>query len=681
MVVYVARRRKMPFQFAISATFTAEPIESVLSFWSRRINWPIEVRFAPFNQVAQTLLDPASVLARNTEGVNVILVRPEDLGSSHELVRAHFHELLELAVQARRTARVPTVFVLCPGSPSGLVTDPPRPGITVLQPEDVARLYPVDEVFSAEGDRLGRISYTESYFAALGTALARLAYSQVAAPFKVIALDCDNTLWQGICGEDGPGGIVIDEPRRALQQFMATQRDSGMLLVLATKNNGRDVLDVFEHHPETPLRLDSFVARRLNWDAKSANLASLAEELSLNPDSFIFVDDSPLECAEVQENLPPVLALALPSNPAEIGPFLNHVWAFDHPVVTAEDRRRSESYAQTLAFGRELQTAGSMEHFLETLNLHVSFVPPTPERLPRIEQLTQRTNQFNFTTIRRTAAEIAALIAGGMECFGIEVSDRFGDYGLTGVLMFRVNGDVLDVDTFLLSCRVLGRGVEHRLINWLGEEALRRGAHTITGRLVPTARNEPARQFLSNILTEGDEVYRIPANRAARAGWTPPRPAVPVSEFKPRQTRPANRPDYAYIARHLSNAADILGAMRAEARGGESAVSAVWESDTEASLATLWSELLHKPDIRPNDNFFDLGGHSLLVVLLAVRVREVLGVELPIEDVYSGDMTVRSLARIVDRRKAGGDADYDSLIDEIERMSDEEVARLLAESE
>jgi len=157
---------------------------------------------------------------------------------------------------------------------------------------------------------------------------------------------------------------------------MAAQREDGMLLALASKNNERDVLDVFEHHPEMPLHLDSFVSRRLNWDAKSASLASLAEELSLSPDSFIFVDDSPLECAEVQENLPPVLALALPANPAEIVPFLNHVWAFDHPVVTAEDRRRSDSYAQTLAFGRELQTAGSMEHFLETLNLRVSFVPP-----------------------------------------------------------------------------------------------------------------------------------------------------------------------------------------------------------------------------------------------------------------------------------------------------------------
>jgi FkbH-like protein len=668
----------MPFQFAISATFTAEPIETVLAFWGRQLKWPTEVRFAPFNQVAQSLLDPASVLARNTEGVNVILVRPEDLGSSDDLIREHVHELADLTVRARHASRVPFIFVVCPGSPAIVLRD--TEGIRVLQPEDVERLYPVEEIFSAEGDRLGRVAYTESYFAALGTTLARLAYAQVAAPFKVIALDCDNTLWQGICGEDGAAGVVIDGPRRALQQFMAAQRDAGMLLALASKNNEADVLDVFERRPEMPLRLEHFVSRRLNWEPKSASLASLAAELSLSPDSFLFVDDSPLECAEVQENLPQVFALALPSNAAEIAPFLYHVWAFDHPVVTAEDRRRSESYAQTLAFSRELRSAGSMEHFLDTLNLRVTFVPPTPERLPRMEQLTQRTNQFNFTTIRRTAAEISSLVSSGWECLGVEVSDRFGDYGLTGLLVFRVQEDALEIDTFLLSCRVLGRGVEHRLMNRLAEEALQRGLHTITGRFIPTARNEPARQFLRSITGDAIERYRISAEVAARAGWTPQGPSATVPIREPAPSLPNNRPDYAYIARHLSSASDILAAMRAEARGAQPVASG-WESETEASLATIWRELLRKPEIKPNDNFFDLGGHSLLVVLLIVRVRETLGVELPIEDVYSGDLTLRSLASTIDRRKAGVDVDYEAMMDEISRMSDEEVLRLLAESE
>ena len=310
----------MAFQFAISATFTAEPIETVLAFWSRRLKWPVEVRFAPYNQVAQTLLDSSSLFGRNAEGVNVVLLRPEDLVQTDS--SAHFHELLAMVSRARAAMPVPFVFVLCPAGPAGsprsreltrelstaaLETFRHTPGVSVLLPEDVDRLYPVQEIYSQEGDRLGRIAYTELYFAALGTALARLAHALVSVPFKLIALDCDNTLWQGICGEDGAGGIVIDASRRLLQEFMLRQREAGMLLALASKNNEQDVLDVFERNPDMPLRLESFVARRLNWDRKSKNLASLAAELSLSADSFIFVDDSPVECAEVQENLRQVL--------------------------------------------------------------------------------------------------------------------------------------------------------------------------------------------------------------------------------------------------------------------------------------------------------------------------------------------------------------------------------------
>ncbi len=680
----------MPFQFAISATFTAEPIETVINFWSRQLHWPLDVRFAPFNQVAQALLDPSSVFARNSDGVNVILVRLQDLGPS-------IHELLDLTVRARRTAQVPFVFVLCPASAAYPIRELAAeameafrntPGISLLRPEDIERLYPVDEIFNQEGDRLGSIAYTEAYFAALGTALVRLVHALTAEPFKLIALDCDNTLWQGICGEDGADGILIDASRRALQEFMISQRDSGMLLALASKNNEGDVLETFERNPNMPLQLESFVARRLNWDPKSTNLASLAEELSLSAESFVFIDDNPLEAAEVQENLPQVLSLTLPADAARIVPFLHHVWAFDHPVVTAEDRRRSESYAQTLAFGRELQTAGSMEHFLETLNLRVAFVSPDSGTIGRIAQLTQRTNQFNFTTIRRTAAEISTLIASGAwECRGVEVADRFGEYGLTGVLIFRVAGGDLEVDTFLLSCRVLGRGVEHRMMVRLAEEALVRGANTVVARIRTTARNEPARQFLHSIAAEFEEfeeggaVYRMQAAVASRGVWKPAIAASPASERKAEQPRSHNRPDYEYVAKHLSSAAQILAAIRAEARGGQSPASADWKTDTEAALANIWSELLRNPDIKPADNFFDLGGHSLLVVLLIVRVRETLGVELPIEDVYSGDMTLRALAASIDRRKAGEHAEYEALIDEIGRMSDEEVERLLAEED
>ena len=410
----------MQFRFAVSATFTAEPIEPVLNFWGRQLQTPFEIRFAPYNQIAQTLTDPASEFASNQHGVNILLVRLEDLAQfdapdtvTLDRLESNLNEVIRLVREALPRMGVPLIFVLCPPSEArrefahemALRIETMlegTPGILYLSHEEIQQLYPVAKPSSAEGDRLGRIPYTELYFCALGTALVRLMHGLYSPPFKVIALDCDNTLWKGICGEDGPGGVTLDPARRTLQEFMREQHDSGMLLGMASKNNEADVLETFATHPEMPLQLRHFVAWRLNWDAKSSNLTALSSELSLGLDSFILVDDNPKECAEVAESIPEVLAVALPAEADEIPHFLEHIWAFDHVLVTEEDRNRSAHYKTSLEFGRELKQASNLESFMNALDLQVHIQACTPSQLGRVAQLTERTNQFNFTTIRRT---------------------------------------------------------------------------------------------------------------------------------------------------------------------------------------------------------------------------------------------------------------------------------------
>ena len=219
--------------------------------------------------------------------------------------------------------------------------------VHLITAADVLAQYPVDEIQDPHGDELGRVPYTPLFFVALATAIARRIHAIAAPPFKVVALDCDDTLWAGICGEDGPQNVVIDQPRRTLQEFMAERRRSGMLLALCSKNNEEDVLETFKAHPEMPLEIGHFVSGRVNWESKSANLASLAAELELGLESFILVDDNPKECEEASLGSPEVLALALPAEPGEIPEFLEHVWAFDQARVTDEDRERyRELYAQ-----------------------------------------------------------------------------------------------------------------------------------------------------------------------------------------------------------------------------------------------------------------------------------------------------------------------------------------------
>jgi FkbH-like protein len=695
------------FRFCIGATFTAKPLEPVIAFWGRHLNLDFEVLFAPYNQVEQTLLDSGGEFARNTHGVNVIAIRLEDLGG-HDIARiqSNVHHLLEVVRSAHSSLSAPLILCLCPAS-TAFNTDSERtraahditqliasgvaqiPGVHFLDYRQIEELYPVENYEAPGGGRLGHVPYTETYYAALATALVRRAHAITRPPYKVIALDCDDTLWKGICGEDGPAGIVLDDPRSHLQQFMLRQRQAGMLLTMASKNNEPDVIEAFERNLAMPLHLDDFAAWRINWESKADNLAALAKELNLGLDSFIFVDDNPKECAEVESSVPDVLIVPLPAAIEETRDFLKHVWAFDHAAVTDEDRRRSASYSQSQRFGAAMRSTANIEQFMAGLELNVRIAPLEAEkRLPRVAQLTQRTNQFNFTAVRRSEADIQKLLEDdSCDCFTVDVSDRFGDYGVVGAVITAKHGADLAIDTFVLSCRVLGRGVEHRILAFLAEFASQRGATTVVARLQPTDRNAPARQFLDSIgAREGTYEYRFPVENIRGLEWKPiAAPASPAPAVKEPATA-VNRllPEYVRIARTLSTPAQILFEMRRETRAAMAAPSADPPStETEKRLAEIWADLLHAPSISASDNFFDLGGHSLLAVLLLVRIQETFGIELSIDDVYSGALTLAGLAQRIDVLQLGDpdSPEYAELLHEIEALSDEEVRQMLAEGE
>ncbi len=700
-------------RLAVAASFTAEPLGEILAFWMKELGFSFDVRFAPYNQLFQQVLDPGSLLSANRGGANVILLRFEDwsrFGPERKIedLETDVRQFIAAVGQAARSSPVPLVLAICPPSPA-FVSDPARAGfqarmeqltvsylagvgsLYLVTPADVARFYPVADPHDPHGDELGHVPYSPEFFAALGATIVRRIHAIRSAPFKVIALDCDETLWSGICGEDGPEGVVLDEPRRALQQFMLEQREAGMLLCLASKNNPEDVAETFRLHPEMPLRPEHFIATRVNWEPKAKNLRELSDELELALDSFIFIEDSAKEASEVQSGCPEVLTLTLPSAPAEIPEFLRHVWAFDHLRITEEDRARNEVYAQRVERGRAEKQAGSLAEFVAALQLDVRIGPMTPEQLPRVSQLTERTNQMNFTTVRRSESEIRELLdSGTAECLTVSVSDRFGSYGLTGVIMFRSTPAALSVDTFLLSCRVLGRGVEHRMLARLGEIARERGIPAVEARFRRTQRNQPALLFLQAAgrqfeNPDGDETrFRFPAEYAAALEYHPN--GQPKQQERPaRPAAPAARreADYERIALRLRTPSQILerarGARRARPQSAGEPVPP--RTDLERRLAAIWADTLGMSVVGVEDNFFDLGGHSLLAVELLSRVRRELGVELSLEVVYSGDFTVAELARAIELKEieAASDEEYAALVAELEKLSDDEVRRLLAE--
>jgi len=659
---------------AITATFTAEAIQPGLAFWAGELGLDYEIRFAGYNQVFQELLDPAGLFARNRGGFNVALIRLEDwraAGADDEARR-----LVDALHSAARFS-APLTVVLCPPAHAEAeaivragIAD--LPFVHLITPCEILALYPVAQIEDPHANELGHLPYTQEFFAALAAAVARKIHAVANPGYKVIALDCDDTLWAGICGEDGPQGVALDPPRRALQEFMAARRREGMLLALCSKNNEEDVVETFAAHPDMPLRLEDFAARRINWENKGANLAALADELGLGLDSVILVDDNPKECTEAEAAAPEVLALPLPADPDDIPDFLNHVWAFDRARVTEEDRERARMYQQNAERARAERSAGNLGEFLAGLKLEVSIAPMQPSQVARVAQLTRRTNQMNATLVRRNEAEIQALDA---EILVVEVKDRFGSYGLTGVAIFRCDAATLAVDTFLLSCRALGRGVEHRMVARLGEIALERGLRLVEIPFVPGQRNRPAELFLQSIGAIGG----MTAEAAAAVRYVVGQVHEPPSGEAVSGHGPAPRINYLKIATELRTPSAVLERIHAASHKPARAISEPPRTPLEQDLAKLWAGLLNVPAVGIRDNFFELGGHSLLAVQLLSRVRQIYGIELSLEVVYSGDFTVAELAKAIELKEieqAGGD--YQELLQELEGLSDEEVRALLA---
>ncbi|HVV72921.1 MAG TPA: HAD-IIIC family phosphatase, partial [Verrucomicrobiae bacterium] len=539
--------------FAVASTFTAEPIAEPLQYWMKELEMPAAVEFAPYNQVFQQLLDPTSLLCGNSRGLNLVLLRFDDWQGETEAgepARAAQEAGKERSigdfVSSLKTAcarsSVPWLVCVCPGSDlsdSGETGEVhgrleavlqqglrDLPGVHLLTAAELLREFPAPDCLDRTSDELGRVPYTPRFFTALGTAVARRYHALKRAPYKVIVLDCDQTLWSGVCGEDGAEGVSLELPRQSLQEFMRAQREAGMLLCLNSKNNEDDVRAVFTRRKEMPLAWDDFAAWRLNWQPKSENLKALAQQLQLGLDSFIFIDDNPLECAEVEANCPEVLTLQLPEQPSLIPQFLRNCWAFDHLQQTAEDSRRTLLLRQNQEREHLRAEAPSLADFLEALELRIQIDPLSPAQLPRVAQLTQRTNQFNCTAKRFSEPELKAWLASGEACT-VQVRDRFGDYGLVGAMLFHSERELLAVDAFLLSCRALGRGVEHRMLSRLGEIARERRLGWVDLHFVPTARNKPAADFLDSIGAgfkqplNGGYVFRFPAGFAAEVAFQP----------------------------------------------------------------------------------------------------------------------------------------------------------------
>lgn len=320
---------------------------------------------------------------------------------------------------------------------------------------------------------------------------------------KCIVLDLDNTLWGGIIGEDGVEGLRLGEEgiglafREFQAQLLNLQRQ-GVLLAICSKNNPDDALQAIRNHPAMCLREEHFSAMRINWDDKPSNLRALAKELNIGLDSMVFVDDNPVERSWLREALPEVYVPEWPNDPSDYKDALLELAAehFIKFAITMEDLTRGELYRQQALRSQAASTA-SLEEFYRSLQMRATISPATDATIPRIAQLTQKTNQFNLTTRRYTEADIAALSASpDSSVYSVELEDSFGRSGIVGVMILRRRSDdTSNIDTFLLSCRVMGRTVENAFLGYIVDAVRKLGVRRLIGEYRPTAKNAPVTEL------------------------------------------------------------------------------------------------------------------------------------------------------------------------------------------
>lgn len=319
---------------------------------------------------------------------------------------------------------------------------------------------------------------------------------------KCIVLDLDNTLWGGVLGEDGIEGIKTggDYPGNAFQYFqeaLISLSRTGIILTICSKNNETDVLEAWEKNPFIKLKKEHISAWRINWNNKADNIRELAKELNIGLDSMVFIDDNPSERELVKQELPMVAVPDFPKKPYGLMEFFNNIVQeyFRTPSITKEDLDKTGQYKANAERAASLSKFANIDDFIRSLDIKIQISEADQFTIPRASQMTQKTNQFNLTTKRYTEADIKEYIERGDKIFCASVSDKFGDNGITALAIITIDGYKASIDSFLMSCRILGKGIERAFLSAILNSLYKKGIREVSAQYIPTSKNGQVADF------------------------------------------------------------------------------------------------------------------------------------------------------------------------------------------
>lgn len=378
-----------------------------------------------------------------------------------------------------------------------------RSNIVVFDTDRFVRRFSETEMYDVRSLYAFDQPYTHDFLHALAKEWYELVTICLGFARKCLVLDLDNTLWGGVVGEVGVNGLAlgVDYPGNAyhsFQKLILELYERGVILALNSKNNFDDAIEVIRNHPYMVLREQHFSAMQINWDDKATNIERIAKELNIGLNSMVFLDDDPVNRELVRSRLPEVLVPEFSMPPEEYVPFLLNRNPFQQLQLTEEDRLRGQMYAQERMRKTVFEQSKDLDEYLRSLNISLKIDVNSAEALPRLAQLTMKTNQFNLTTKRYTISDIEKIISDGGLVYSGDASDRFGRYGVTNLAILTLSSsEEVEIDVFLMSCRVMGRRIEEAFLRSVCADVYRRGIRKVRGLFIPTQKNLPAKDFLS----------------------------------------------------------------------------------------------------------------------------------------------------------------------------------------
>jgi len=532
-------KSRKKIKVGILCSFTINGLDETLTVKCSELGIGYQSYVAGYNQYNQEILDPKSNLYLFSPDItfliidirtllNEIFYYPYSISSSErkKIVKEKINELQNLILQFKKNCNSKLIisnFCLPSYSPNGLIETKSEFGFhdmisdinqelsKIVRNESSVYVYNFNQFISKFGEKnvfdyrqffIGDIKIAFDYIPYLANDLMGYVKPMLGLNKKCIVLDLDNTLWGGIVGEDEFDVIELGQTSNG-QAFVEFQKhllslwQQGIILAINSKNNFEDAIKIIREHPDMVLREEHFASLQINWNDKAQNLKTISEELNIGLDSIVYFDDDPVNQERIRQELPEVLTIKLPNDPSQYADTLLSLNDFNVLQKTDEDLKRGKMYSQQRQRAELKQSTKNIDDFLKQLNIKVKIKKANKFTIPRISQLTLKTNQFNLTTKRYQEEDILKFSSDNNIIVGCaQIEDKFGDNGITSAFIIEKNDKEWKIDTFLLSCRVIGRGIEDAIVSYILKEAKNQGVEKIRADFIPTKKNKPAEAFL-----------------------------------------------------------------------------------------------------------------------------------------------------------------------------------------